>query len=355
MNTITKLVVLASLCLVCSKSNAQDSIQKTNNSFKIETLQDLKKSIAEEEKELLKAEVEIINQRLDNGEITRDKAEELKKEAANKHALNIENRIAIIDNKIELLKRNDSDYQDGDENENTISIAIGAGEKGIKIKGKNKPPKYDIRTTNDLLFAIGLNNAIIDGKGLDKSPYEVLGSGFVELGWNWKTRLLKESNFIRVKYGFAFQWNKLNIKDNQYFERDGNVTSLEDFPVELHQSQFRVTNLVLPVYFEFGPSKKIEKETHIRYINADNFKFGIGGYAGFNIGTQHKLRYKEQGDFVKQKIRTDYNSSDFVYGVGAYIGIGDLSLYGKYDLNTIFKDQAVDQHNVSLGLRFDID
>lgn len=353
MNTITKLVVLVSLCIICGKSNAQDSIQKTDMAIKIENLEQLKEAITIEEKELLKAEVEIINQRLDKGEITQEKADELKKEAAQKHALNIENRFAIIDNKIALLKRNE--YQSYDENENTVSIVFGRGEKGIKFKSKSKPPKYDTRTTNDLLFAIGLNNAIIDGKGLDKSPYEVLGSGFVELGWNWKTRLFKNSNFVRVKYGFAFQWNKLNVKDNLYFEKDGNVTSLQEFPIELSQSQFRVTNLVLPLYFEFGPSKKIEKETHIRYINADNFKFGIGGYGGLNIGTQQKLRYKEEGDNVKQKIRTDYNTSDFVYGVGAYIGIGDLSLYAKYDLNTIFKDQPVDQHNVSLGLRLDLD
>ncbi len=353
MNTITKLVVLLSLCLIINKVYAQDTIQKNNNSYKIENLEQLKETITSEEKELLRSEVEIINQRLDKGEITHEKADKLKKEAAQKHAFNIENRLAIIDNKIALLKRND--YQSYDEHENTVSFVFGRGEKGIKLKSKNKPPKYDLRTTNEFLFAIGLNNAIIDGKGLDESPYEVLGSGFVELGWNWKTRLLKNSNFVRVKYGFAFQWNKLNVKDNLYFEKDGNVTSLQEFPVELRQSQFRVTNLVLPLYFEFGPSKKIEKETHIRYISADNFKFGIGGYGGFNIGTQQKLRFKEDGDNVKQKIRTDYNTTDFVYGVGAYIGIGDLSLYAKYDLNTIFKDQAVDQHNVSLGLRVDLD
>lgn len=354
MNTITKLVVLASLCLICSKTNAQDTIQKTNNSIKIETLKELKETISNEEKEFLKAEVEAINERLDNGEISKEKADELKNEAATKRALNIENRLAIIDNKIALLERNDSGYRINDD-ENTFTISFGAGENGIKIKNKNKPPKYDIRTSNDLLFAIGLNNSIIDGKGLDKSPYEVLGSGFVELGWNWKTRLLKNSNFVRVKYGFAFQWNKLNVKDNLYFQKDGNFTTLQESPYDLRQSQFRVTNLVFPLYFEFGPSKKIEKETHIRYINSDNFKIGIGGYAGFNIGTQQKLRYKEEGDLVKQKIRTDYNTSDFVYGVGAYIGVGDVSLYAKYDLNTMFKDQLVDQHNVSLGLRLDLD
>lgn len=355
MNTITKLVVLVSVCLIVNKGHAQDTIQKANNSYKIENLEQLKEAITNEEKDLLKAEVEIINQRLDNGDITKEKADALKQEAAKKHALNIENRLAIIDNKIALLKRNDDTYQANDQNTNTFSISFGEGEKGFKIKNKNRPPKYDVRTTNDMLFAIGLNNAIIDGQGLDKSPYEVLGSGFVELGWNWKTRLLKNSNFVRVKYGFTFQWNKLNVKDNLYFEQDGNVTSLQEFPVDLRQSQFRTTNLVFPLYFEFGPSQKIDKETHIRYINADNFKFGIGGYAGFNIGTQQKLRYKEDGDRVKEKIRRDYNTSDFIYGVGAYVGIGDLSLYAKYDLNTIFKDQAVDQHNVSLGLRLDLD
>ena len=61
------------------------------------------------------------------------------------------------------------------------------------------------------------------------------------------------------------------------------------------------------------------------------------------------------GDRVKEKIRTDYNTNDFVYGVGAYVGIGEVSLYAKYDINTIFKDQAVDYNNVSLGLRFDLD
>ncbi|MEZ4792704.1 MAG: hypothetical protein R2783_04350 [Gelidibacter sp.] len=331
MNTITKLVVLVSLSLICSKANAQDSIQKTNNSDKIENLEQLKESITNEEKELLKAEVEIINQRLDKGEITQERADVLKNEAAQKHALNIENRLAIIDNKIALLRRNDDTYQNNDEGKNSLMISFGK-KGGLHIKNKNKQLKYDIRTTNDMLFAIGLNNAIIDGKGLDKSPYEVLGSGFVELGWNWKTRLLENSNFIRIKYGFSFQWNKLNVKDNLYFEKEGNVTSLQEFPVELDQSQFRVTNLVFPVYLEFGPSKKIDKETHIRYINADNFKVGVGGYAGFNIGTQQKLRYSEEGDKVKQKTRTDYNTNDFVYGVGAYIGIGDLSLYAKCSL-----------------------
>ena len=115
MNTITKCVVLVILCLVVGKMNAQDTIQKSKNQFKIESLDELKKKIEEEEREYLKKEVEAINLRLENGEITQEKADALKKEVAKKRALNIENRIAIIDNKIELLKRNEIGYDNLDD------------------------------------------------------------------------------------------------------------------------------------------------------------------------------------------------------------------------------------------------
>ena len=73
------------------------------------------------------------------------------------------------------------------------------------------------------------------------------------------------------------------------------------------------------------------------------------------MATQQKLRFREDGDRVKQKIRRNFNASDFIYGLSAYVGIGTTSLYAKYDLNSLFKDQAVDQNNISLGVRFDFD
>ena len=355
MNTITKIVVLLSLCFITSQMKAQDTLKIATNQFQIDKLELLKETIKNEEREFLKVEVEAINQRLENGTITEAEAENLKKEAAKKRALNIENRLAIIDNKIDLLRRNDDVYYDDDTERSMIGITFSDDHAyaGLRIKSKNKPKKYDRRTSSDLVFAMGLNNVVADGETIGDS-FNVLGSGFVELGWSWETRVFKNSNALRLKYGFSFQWNKLSPKDDQYFVQNGNVTTLETFPSELRESEFRTTNLVFPVFFEFGPSKKIERDTYFRYSTYNKFKVGLGGYAGFNIGTQQKLRYKEDGDRVKQKIRKDYNTSDFVYGLGAYIGFGEISLYAKYDLNPIFKDQAVDQNNLSLGLRFDL-
>jgi len=116
MNTITKIVVLASLCLIMGQTQAQDSTKLKSNHFRIERLQQQRKTVSEEEKALLKVEVERINDRLEKGEITHAQAETLKLEKAKKRALNIENRMAILDNEIALLERNDASYKLGDDN-----------------------------------------------------------------------------------------------------------------------------------------------------------------------------------------------------------------------------------------------
>ena len=233
MYTITRLVSLYLLLLVATnlvaQEQKQDTLAKINNASKIERLEEQKEKIRKEEREYLKVEVEAINARLDKGDITAEEAEKLKAEAAKKRAQNIENRIAIIDNKIALLARNESGYSVEVDKDGNFEISISAPDESewgvVRIVNKNKPRKYDRRTTSDLVFAIGFNNAIIEGESLDDSPYKLGGSGFVELGYAWKTRVFNNSNFLRIKYGFSFQWNKLNIKDNQYLFRNNNDIS----------------------------------------------------------------------------------------------------------------------------------
>ncbi|WP_044402855.1 hypothetical protein [Lacinutrix sp. Hel_I_90] len=355
MQTITRYLLAIILGFYVTQSVAQDTIQEQPKEKQIADLEALKLEVETEEKAFLKEEVAAINKRVEAKEITYEEAENLKQEVAKKRALNIESRQIIIANHIDLVRRNGYDEAIGTEEDNRFLITIGAGKKDFGIKGKQEPVKYDIRTSNDFVFAAGINNAIIDGQSLSDSPYKLGGSGFVELGWNWKTRLFRDSNFARVKYGFSFQWNKYDLKDNKFFVQTGNTTTIETFPSDLKQAKFRTTNLVFPLYFEFGPSKRVEKKDRIRYFTDDHFKFGIGGYGGFNIGAKQKLLYEEDGDRVKQKIKKDYNVNPFVYGVGAYVGVGDISLYAKYDLSDTFRNNTFKQNNVSLGVRIDLD
>ena len=251
-----------------------------------------------------------------------------------------------------------SGQDDGGEN---VFLRIGSGDNTrdqFIFLGETRfaqPRKFDRRTTSDIVFAIGFNHTLIEDEKIDDSPYELAGSGFVELGWAWKTRLMKNSNAHRLQYGFSFMWNKLDIKDNKYFVNDEGAITLEDFPYNLKKAKFRTTSLVFPLHFEFGPSKKIERNNYFRYSTHKPFKISLGGFAGFNIGTLQKLKYKKDGKDVKDKLKGGYNTTDFVYGLSGYVAFGNVGVYAKYDLSPVFKDQLIEQNNISIGLRFDMD
>ncbi|RMA57679.1 porin family protein [Ulvibacter antarcticus] len=357
MKIVTYCITLTMWVLALTYANAQET-QEEN--VKISILKNKKEDIINAEKEALKNEVLVINGALDQGAITASEAENKKKLAAEKHALNIENKIAIIDNHIALLERN------GEVGLNTESgkISIGIGDLGddgdfilgIKINdGQQKERAYDKRTFSDIVVAFGLNNAIADGQSIDDSPYKIGGSRFAEFGISWNTRVFKESNWLRFKYGLSFQFNGLKPEDNRYFVDNGATTQLEEFAIDLDKSKFRMDNLVVPVFFEIGPSKKREYDDYFRYDTDNSFKIGFGGYAGINLSTRQKLKFSDDGEDVKQKLKANYNTNNFIYGLAAYVGYGDTSLYLKYDLNPIFKDNLIEERNVSLGLRFDLD
>ncbi|MDP5044095.1 MAG: hypothetical protein NWQ06_03845 [Leeuwenhoekiella sp.] len=323
--------------------------QSEENTETVKQLQIKKEEVVNQEKEALKTEVLAINKRLANNEITEAQASELKKEAAKKHARNIEDKLAIIESQIDLLERNE-----GVDDVSVFGIFIGKDK--LKLgDSSEKEVVYDRRTTSDLVLAIGFNNAIIEGQELNDSPYKIGGSRFFELGVAWKTRVFDNSNFLRLKYGFSFQFNGLKIDDNQYLVEQGDQTVLEAYPINLDKAKFRMDNLVFPVHFEFGPSTKREGDDYFRYSTKDKFKLGLGGYAGFNLLTIQKLKYEENGEDRKDKFKQNFNTNNFIYGLSGYVALGDVALYVKYDLNTIFKDNPIEQRNISVGLRFDMD
>ncbi|WP_178990048.1 coiled-coil domain-containing protein [Winogradskyella schleiferi] len=369
MNTITKLLACLIISLTFSNLQAQtkqlDSIHKEKVNSKISLLEKDRAIIEDNEKTILKLKIEKINERLDAKEITAEEAENLKKEEAQTAVLNIQNRKEIIDKQIALLQRNGYDayeYGTDDSEDDLFIFRIGGGDEEqnesliyLGKKSEDKPRKYDRRTTTDIVFAFGLNNTLIDGQDLEDSPYKLGGSGFLELGYAWKTRIFENTNFWRLKYGFSFQWNKLKIKDNNYLVNTNGDISLQEYPIDADKVKFRTTNLVIPMHLEFGPSKKIEKEDYFRYSTVKQLKVGLGGYAGLNLGNMQKIKYKEDGEREKDKQRDQFEVSEFVYGLSGYVALGDVALYVKYDLNPLFKNQVVDQNNISVGLRFDMD
>lgn len=345
-----------------TETQAQKEYSEVKEKEKRERIESLKQKRAmaiQSEKDQLKDRVTYINKQLEKGNITDEDAELQKKTAANYTAKNIENKTTIIDTQIALIERNG--VMDGP---SQVIIGLGAEDEdgkrvfGISVdNGENrKSQNHHRRTRSDFVFAVGLNNALADGRSLEDSPYKVAGSRFAELGVAWTTRVFEDAGWLRFKYGFSFQFNGLKPEDNQIFVRDGDQVVLQEFETNLDKSKFRLGNLVVPVHFEFGPAKRRGEGDDIRFSTHNKFKIGVGGYAGLNLGTMQKLKFEDDnGSNVKLKQRGEFNTNSFVYGLSGYLGYDNVGLYVKYDLNPIFKDNLVEERNISLGLRFDLD
>ena len=152
MKTIIFYITLSLFSVGLQEVNAQEVASKEFELTSEERAKDFfkkeKAEIIAKEKEKLKYQIERINGELERGEITKEEAEKQKKELAEKHAKNIENKIAILENEMELRDRN--------ANSSGGYIEIGGKGKVVDINIDNKK-KYDRRTTSDLVVAAGFN------------------------------------------------------------------------------------------------------------------------------------------------------------------------------------------------------
>lgn len=334
------------LCLYASKMLGQETFEKRakNIASKIE-------NITKEEKAALKIEVEAINNQLISGTISRDEAENKKKIVAEARAKNIETKVA---QEQENLKNLVQEKVDGKikERDSTRKFSISFNRINSKHNCKDSI-KGEKRTTTQFVFATGLNNLVTEGKVQD-SDYRFLGSHFYELGVSYNTRIAKSNNLLHAKYGLSLMYNNLRPTDNRNFVVNGNQTNLVVNHVDLNDSRFRNVYLVAPVHLEFDFSGKKMKDGKPLLKTHQNLRFGVGGFAGINLKSKQIVTYDENDLKTTQKSRGDFNTTNFIYGLSTYIGYKQTSVYLKYDLNPLFKDNVIKQNNVSLGLRFDL-
>ncbi len=347
------------LCLMASKLSAQESFES-----KARAIANKIEAITKEEKAALKAELESVNKELEAGTITKEQADNKKIKLAETRSKNIETRVGqaqeelkdLVQNKVDgKIESSDSIEVKGKKYKITFTTIDSTyiDVKGIKRNYiRKKTIKGERRTTSQFVFAAGVNNLVTDGS-VANSDYRYWGSHFYEWGFTSNTRLFKNDNLLHLKYGMSVMYNNLRPTDNRLFVVDGNQTNLETSSVNLKDSRFRNVYLTVPMHLEFDFTKSKDKDGKKIFRSHESVRFGIGGYAGIRVKSKQKLCYELDGNDVSIKEKGSFNANDFIYGVSTYIGYKETSLYLKYDLNPLFKDNAIKQNNISLGVRFD--
>ncbi|HSD07389.1 MAG TPA: hypothetical protein VLC96_09045, partial [Flavobacterium sp.] len=148
-----KIYLLVFVCLFVNQIQAQESFEG-----KAKDIASKIEYIVKEEKKTLKAEVEAVNEQLNQGKITNEQADENKKVLAEESAKKIEERVAKLEEELHVLVQEKVDGKIKDiDTSKTITIHIDKDDFFHK-----KCSNGEKRTTSQFVFAFGANNLVTD-------------------------------------------------------------------------------------------------------------------------------------------------------------------------------------------------
>ena len=340
-----------------------------------------------------RAEIERINERERNGEITTEEAEELREEALEEMAKKLEELGEEIEEwadaygeKVEEDAENVDDWEEqwnsnakkyegktpdtdtegnGDANGNKKGTTIIIDDDGITVEGdddwdgdkvKDAKRKYKGQKTHGYFeMYFGWNNWV-DEFGLainENTPYTTELDFWPSMNWGFgfggRTRL-GDSKFL-VRYGAQFNWHYFRLKGNTDLMKDeatDGTIFFQDQSRNYRKSSYRIVYLDAPLLFEFDNSKP---------GRSNGFSLAAGGYVGLRIGSRNKLKFSDfNGDKSKLIDRNNFYTNGWRYGLMGQIGFGTFKITGKYDLNPLFRDDRATPNyqiaSVTLGWVF---
>ncbi len=341
------------VCFFVSKLTAQDLNKKEEQSkqtfeVKAKAIAEKIEKITTEEKATLKIDVEKVNNQLVKGTITKEQADEKKKQLAKETATTIETRIATVQEELKDLVQAKVDGKLAEYSKNhEFSFKWKSSKDGIQRSEK--------RTTSVLVLAFGANNLVTSG-AISNSNFKYIGSSFLEWGVSLNTRILKNNNLLHFKYGLTGVYNTLKPTENLYFIDNNGQTILSTSPISSNtkDTHFKNVFITVPLFLEFDFSENKIDENGSRIFQIERgYRFGIGGFIGYNTNSKQFLSYEENGYRIDVRQKGNWNIPDWNYGLSAYLGYKHKSVYVKYDLNPMFKNNVIKQNNISLGVRFD--
>lgn len=339
-------------------------------------------SIVTAEKAQLKERLRTIEYRLDRKEITEIESRDLKREASKEaaEAIRIKTReqseklSALLHQRIaekdlsdsiiykkEMQKVIDSvDIENRPpKNERTEVYVdrnyVHIGHNGIYI-GQVPYREEDYyesdykRTQGGGYFALAFHN-LNSSEHFSNNHFRLWGSKSVEIGYIRNTRLLKNNNLLHLNYGLSWMMNKLKMKEDEHFVKNGNITEIVPYPKETIKSKFKTMYLILPISLEFDFTEPVQYKGKTYYPAQMGFHAGVGAYVGALLATKQKVKYTENGSTHKDMNRKYYNVNEWTYGVSANIGYGWFSFYARYSLVPLFTNNPINEYPFSVGIR----
>jgi hypothetical protein len=309
-------------------------------------------SITTAEKTALKNELKKIDKKLEANELSPEAASTEKKRLSELYAEKINTAVSVEEQKLQTLIRNkvNGNLSQNEDTDKKSFFSPFADDNYYRdsISGL----KVEKRWTSQFVIALGANIFNDDANALQNNPL-----GYGEVGFSYKYRFKEDSNLWNLKLGFSTMIDDIRSEaDDDIFVTDGNQTILEDSGLNIRTSYLSNVYVGIPIHLELDFSKpEYNKDTKQNYLRSQRgFRLGVGGFVAFRIATSQFIRYNdEDGKRISINQRDNFNVNDFIFGPSAYIGYRDVSLFVKYNVSPLFRNNPEDVNSLALALRFD--
>lgn len=167
-------------------------------------------------------------------------------------------------------------------------------------------------------------------------------SDFFEIGLKLRTKFGKGKSRFSITYGLAYHWNNMDFSNGVKLKMISNepIFVQPDLPVK--STALNIGYLSLPLGAEFRIGKK--------------GKVGVGAYAGYRVRSVQKIKFTDGSEEVNETRTANYGLNNFIYGINAKIGVGDVALTANYNLSNMFKENkngyVFNPYNLGLNFSF---
>lgn len=148
--------------------------------------------------------------------------------------------------------------------------------------------------------------------------------------------------------GAGFGLERYKFANDYTITMDENSSSLEstDNSYSSVRKSMLITNyfdVLLELRFSTNPQDPVR-----------SFHVSVGGRAGYLFDSFTKIKYSEDGETKKDKIKGSYYLNDFRYGGFFKVGAGNFSVFSYYNASPLFKTgkgpQETDMTNFTVGI-----
>lgn len=232
--------------------------------------------------------------------------------------------------------------EDGDTTKIGVNTSDDEEEKVEKKKYKATRFNFDMDLgLNTFVNTDETSNSELSEFTPDLKP---LGSRFVGLNMHLVSQLGGQKSPLYLVSGIEFAFNNFMFDKNYVIQDQDNLTRFAKIDnIEYEKSKLAMSSINVPLM----PMLKFNRKN-----DNDGFHIGAGGFAGYRLGAHSKLKYEDDGNSRKDKDRSNFNLSDFQYGLTGVVGYNNLTMFVKYNMNPLFKEnRGADVNVVSFGIR----